>query len=81
MDNRFISSPLAEECSHSIPNLSLSHLISRLDRLGVHRPRRAFVQEDSHVAGESNACPERSNTRQAKSRVTDGKHSRNSSRE
>lgn len=44
----------------------------------VHRPRHAFVQQDVH-AGASSADSERSKTAQAMARVTDGKHSRNSS--
>ena len=46
----------------------------------VHRPGDALVQKDSHAAaGESSARSERSRMRQAISRVTLGKHSRNSS--
>ena len=44
----------------------------------VHRPRDAFVQQDSH-AGATKADSDRSNTRHASSRVVVGKHSRNSS--
>ena len=42
------------------------------------RPRNALVEDKSHAA--SRAASERSNTRQAKSLVTEGKHSINSSR-
>ena len=44
----------------------------------VHRPRHALVQEDSHVASSTDS--ERSKSWRAIWRVTDGKHSRNSSR-
>ncbi len=47
---------------------------------GVHRPRYAFVQENSHAeVGVNNADSDRSSTRTTIGRVTDGKHSRNSS--
>lgn len=50
------------------------------DKQLVDRPGDAFIQQDSHAeAGVSNATSEHSRTRQAISRVTDGKHSRNSS--
>jgi hypothetical protein len=46
----------------------------------VHRPWYAFIQQNSHAAEErSSADSELSRTRRAISRVTDGKHSRNSS--
>ena len=44
----------------------------------VHRPWHTFVQQDVH-AGASSADSERSRTAQAIARVTDGKHSINSS--
>ena len=44
----------------------------------VHWPRHVFVLQDVH-AGASSADSERSKTAQAMARVTDGKHSRNSS--
>jgi hypothetical protein len=44
----------------------------------IQRPGHALVQKNLH-AGASRALSERSKTRQAISRVTDGKHSRNSS--
>jgi len=47
----------------------------------VHGPGDAFVQQDSHAADGIKACSERSNTWRANSRLTDGKHSRNSSSE
>ena len=43
-----------------------------------HGPRDALVQQDSHT-GASSIASERSKTRRAISRLTDGKHSRNSS--
>ena len=43
----------------------------------VHRPRNALVEKDVHVT--DNEASERSRRRQAISRVTEGKHSRNSS--
>src|SRR5213596_1239725 len=47
----------------------------------AHRPRDALVQQDFHaLAGASSAASERSRTRRAMSRVTEGKHSRKSSR-
>src|ERR1017187_6786160 len=47
----------------------------------AHRPGDAFVQKNFHSAtGVSSADSELSRTRQAIARVTDGKHSRNSSR-
>ena len=47
----------------------------------AHRPRHALVQQDVHVGvGASKADSERSRSLQAISRVTDGKHSRNSSK-
>jgi hypothetical protein len=73
--------------------LRLSNQVSILDRvptalLGggarvpeqqlVHRPRDALVQKDSHAVA-NRADSERSNTPTAISRVTVGKHSRNSS--
>ena len=46
----------------------------------VHWPRHALVQQDSHAGvGASKAVSDRSKTLQAISRVTNGKHSRNSS--
>jgi len=48
----------------------------------VHRPRHTLIPQDSHAAtGSSKASSERSKIRRAISRVTDGKHSRNSSSE
>lgn len=47
----------------------------------VHGPRDAFVQQDFHAAvGERRADSELSRMRQAISRVTEGKHSRHSSK-
>ena len=43
----------------------------------MHRPRHALVQQDSHAARRADS--DRANIRQAISRVTDGKQSRNSS--
>jgi len=47
----------------------------------VHGPRDAFILQDFHAAaGVSRADSELSRTRQAMGRVTEGKHSRNSSK-
>jgi hypothetical protein len=47
----------------------------------VDGPGDALVQKNSHTVGDSKADSDRSKTRQAITRVTDGKHSRNSSSE
>jgi len=52
------------------------------DQKFVHRPRNAFVEQDFHAAArERRAASERSRIFCVISRVTDGKHSRNSSSE
>jgi|GEM_PF-2469883 len=68
-------------------------IVSHLDRVAraplvtvligkgfVHRPRHTLIQEDVHAAAVSNADSDWSRMRRAVSRVTEGKHSRNSSR-
>src|SRR5881394_2659869 len=63
-------------CSSPPSSLNAGAIVSAEEM--AHGPRDSFVQSDPH-AGASSTASERSRTRHAISRVTDGKHSRNSS--
>ena len=63
---------------YSMPTAFLGGSASMTDENFVHRPWDALVEEDFHAAAKS-ADSERSKTSTAISRVTVGKHSRNSS--
>ena len=63
------------------PAAPLRRLASMSGEELVHGPWNALVQKDFHdIAGANSANSDVSKTRRANSRVTDGKHSRNSSR-
>lgn len=64
----------------SSPALFLRSSAIMAGKKPAHRPRHALVQQDLHAAAASSADSERSRTWQAISRVTEGKHSMNSSR-
>lgn len=63
---------------YSMPTAFLGGSASMTHENFVHRPWDALVQKDSHAVAKR-ADSERSNTDTAISRVTVGKHSRNSS--
>jgi hypothetical protein len=65
---------------NTAPPSPLRRLTLMIRKEFMQRPRDTFVEEDFQAAvGETNAASDRSRTRRAISRVTDGKHSRNSS--
>jgi hypothetical protein len=65
----------------TVPTATLHRLAIMPGQVLCQGPRDAFIEPDRHgAAGESRADSDRSNKRQAISRVTVGKHSRYSSR-